>query len=1842
MNLVLKIGCLLFFPTVCFLQPVADFDASNTQGCGALQVVFIDKSTTTGPAIVSWKWDLSGLFSDKQNPGRIFDKPGSYTVCLTVTDAAGNTSSTCKQNYIVIYEKPEPNFIISENQGCAPVEITFTDLSTSPNGEVVEWTWDIGGSANVFNTINPDIIIKSVYSFAGLYSMSLKVKDDKGCEATISKKDLLTIFSVPQPALQKTYLTSCELPWQVKMENLNIDANASYRWDFGNGQTFNGPVPPVAVFDKKGSYDLTLIIHKGNCTDTIFLKDYINTNPKKEISFEKPDYCLGDPVTFRDDSELGADSVRWEFGDGMISSDKTPSHIYTQAGCYTIKLYRWRGNCRDTIVRSCVNVIQTPEPNLKIDNQFSCLIPINVNAKGLSAGGYQWKLTGLGPSQTGDKDSVSFLINKFGTYNLDITFTSPAGCTIKLARNIEIKKFEANLPLQDVGGCVPYEVSLGDSVVTEVPITKYQWIVGNPAIFTSLQKNPTFMLNTVGRYDVRLIVTNAYGCKDTVDRKSFVLGGTPPVTDFIASPIDDCLNIERNFSQNCSPNADYWVWDFGDGNSATGPNVSHSYGMPGIFDITLVALHNGCASSITKPALIKVLEPVSNYEILYQCDDPNTVKLNNLSVGADSLYWEIFTGTGRDTIRDSILSAYTFPGRGKYTIKIFSKSFDTGCIHERLDTVFITDPVALYTPDTTRGCVPLMIFFENNSIDAAYSAFTFGGPDTLTTNSFTYTEGGIQTPPMLLVSDIHGCRDSFVYNGTFMANAIDPIAIFPDIVCVPQTISIHHSSRDSFSVINEIRWLIKGDTFLTDTLSLKIEAADYSDISLWVKDTWGCSDSIFIKDAMQGVLLQTGFTSDTLGCTTQEVLFVPSGNNANTNGYKWNFGDGSTDSTGITRHKFDAEGIYDICLTLYDIRGCENTHCEPSWIDVKDPVAAFSGEPLFETCPPLLTKFTNASSFAIAYQWDFGDQSGISFVTDPSHIYFEPDTFDVSLVAIRSESCRDTFVIKEYVTVLGPKGTFDFDIESGCTPLQVKFSATSDDYYRYYWDYGNGVIDSSLLLQNADEKTIQYDKPGTYLPKLIISDNAGCKRNFAKDEILVNEIKLNVIQDPEPLCGLPAGIQINHQTTSTSQATYYRWLFENVGDTLQFTGYDVSPVFSAYGNYSMLLIASTDNCTDTLFIADFAGVHPKPAVGFSFDVKNCQYNEMQFTNQTNIALGSIASYLWKIQGTTLSDTDARFTFQTSGNYPITLKATSDAGCIDSSYQLVEVLPNNMVKAANDTLICLGDSAVLFANIFPANANAATTWKLGQNVLCSGCKQVQVFPTDTTTYLYTVINDNGCISADSMTVRVAPVLAPEITLLDDTILCKGVLATLGILDYNPAYQYEWVNFDPKDCMNNCQSIQINPQQPGYFTAIVRNSYGCLGRDSIYVDVESTIEDFLVDEKFICEDSITLLSAFNVSTIKWTKGNEVLCAGCDTLQVKPTAKTTYTVYVTSDNGCPYSDDITVNILSPNMIDAGQDRQLCLGETLTINGSGFGQSTWSTNGQIQGSGLNFSTLPGQSNFYVLTSSLDECTLTDSMYTEVITKALIQAIGDTVCYGDEAMTSADGLAFKYVWKAGNKVLGSDKELQFVPDSSIWLKAIGTRTTCIPDTQDVFVFVHPKIEYRLLKEKYTLYFNSKIKVEADFDPNQTGYGYQWTPATGMDCDQCPEPVIREIPQSTLYNLVVTDETSACTASYDISVKLIEKCSAEGYYIPNIIYMNGSQSNQLFFTKSANPEEFRSIAISDRWGSIVYKSEGIDEVWDGKMNGRDLESGVYTYVVTAFCPESDELYHFAGDLTILR
>jgi len=135
----------------------------------------------------------------------------------------------------------------------------------------------------------------------------------------------------------------------------------------------------------------------------------------------------------------------------------------------------------------------------------------------------------------------------------------------------------------------------------------------------------------------------------------------------------------------------------------------------------------------------------------------------------------------------------------------------------------------------------------------------------------------------------------------------------------------------------------------------------------------------------------------------------------------WDFGDGSTSTDVNPSHIFGATGTFNVRLIAIDTTTCNRTDTLTFPITVFSiPSAGFSFSPIpAEENKP--TNFTNFSSGAISYLWDFGDGK-TSDQANPTHQYNATGTYKTCLIAINAAGCRDTFCLDVPAIILPELG----------------------------------------------------------------------------------------------------------------------------------------------------------------------------------------------------------------------------------------------------------------------------------------------------------------------------------------------------------------------------------------------------------------------------------------------------------------------------------------------------------------------------------------------------------------------------------------------------------------------------------------------------------------------------------------------------------------------------------------------------------------------------------------------------------------------------------------------------
>ena len=228
-----------------------NFYANSTKGCLPFVVKFYNSSSPTNG--ISYNWNFgNGASSQVNEPTITYNDAGQYTVSLIISDGI-NIDTLVMNNYITVYNNPEPNFeIINKNIGCVPYTVQFKDITSIGNSQIVYWNWDFG-DGQVNNLQNPN----HIFNYQNIFDVSLFVIDFYGCKGTTVKNKFIET-SKPKVYFSSSDSVECDGDLNAKFNSSAIGIpDFEYYWDFGDGYLSNNQ-NPTHYYNQTGIYDVKL------------------------------------------------------------------------------------------------------------------------------------------------------------------------------------------------------------------------------------------------------------------------------------------------------------------------------------------------------------------------------------------------------------------------------------------------------------------------------------------------------------------------------------------------------------------------------------------------------------------------------------------------------------------------------------------------------------------------------------------------------------------------------------------------------------------------------------------------------------------------------------------------------------------------------------------------------------------------------------------------------------------------------------------------------------------------------------------------------------------------------------------------------------------------------------------------------------------------------------------------------------------------------------------------------------------------------------------------------------------------------------------------------------------------------------------------------------------------------------------------------------------------------------------------------------------------------------------------------------------------------------------------
>jgi gliding motility-associated-like protein len=550
------------------------------------------------------------------NALRYFWSNGATTPSITVSPTTTTTywvqiqDTQCMgapDSVTLFVSNPVPDFSFTEV--CEGTSVTFVNNSTTDLDTVTSWSWNFGDN-NTSNVKNPT----HTYSSGGNYNVTLTMNTSLGCTETLTKP----LVNHPFPVAAFTASNVCEGKNAVFTDNstITIDNISLWSWAFGDGN-FSQLQSPVHLYADTGAYNVQLIVNSSfGCADTTSNTVVVYLSPV--AAFTTQNECMGVDLQFQNNSSSGAGiSYDWNFGDNNISNIQSPSHSYNTDGNYNTQLIVTTVNgCADTASQQ-VTVYPLPQSSFTFQNVCDGVTMNFNNTSNIASGtfGSNWD---FGDGNTVNQQSPSHLYADSGSYTVKLVLTSGFNCTDSISQNVRVY-FQpvADFMLQNV--CFGTAVDFADNSYVSPDIT-YNWnfddgTSGNTA-------NPSHPYSTADSFNVELLVTTAYGCKDSITKLAVVY--PQPRPQFSAQ--DVCFGVPTVFNNQStiqSGSIQQHDWDFGDGDISNQQNPSHLYANTGTYQIELKLTSDlGCTDSLQKTFTVFPL-PTATSSSTIACYDEN-------------------------------------------------------------------------------------------------------------------------------------------------------------------------------------------------------------------------------------------------------------------------------------------------------------------------------------------------------------------------------------------------------------------------------------------------------------------------------------------------------------------------------------------------------------------------------------------------------------------------------------------------------------------------------------------------------------------------------------------------------------------------------------------------------------------------------------------------------------------------------------------------------------------------------------------------------------------------------------------------------------------------------------------------------------------------------------------------------------------------------------------------------------------------------------------------------------------------------------------------------------------
>ena len=929
------------------------------------------------------------------------------------------------------------------------------------------------------------------------------------------------------------------------------------------------------------------------------------------------------------------------------------------------------------------------------------------------------------------------------------------------------------------------------------------------------------------------------------------------------------------------------------------------------------------------------------------------------------------------------------------------------------------------------------------------------------------------------------------------------------------------------------------------------------------------------------------------------------------------------------------------------------TALTPSWIN----------PPTQKRCVNEPIQFNSTTiSFApvIKTYWNFGDGPFIDSVNaNPIHTYTAAGNYTVTQRVLGADGCEETNT--QQITI-GSKPVASFSIADSCVGNTIQFTSTATNVFgninSWYWDFDNAGATSGI--QNP---STTYNSPGIKNVLFYVQSDLGCGSDtLVKPIRLYARPTLNFSFTDSVCLGSPTNF--NGQVVSSGDpVNNWNWDFGG-GNTAN----TQNPIFTfaTAGFHTVTLTGSSTSPTGCLSpaVTKQVFVVDKPRAAIKA-INICQGSNVQLLDSSYTLDGlPITAWWWDLgNGNFSTQQNPSTTYPTAGIFNIQLVVWNSKGCKSDTLRPTINVFAKPIPAFSISDSCVNNS-IQFTDLSSTSSGSINSWYWWLD----NAGQTSTLQNPSSTYStpgiknikFVAKSNEGCAS-DTLFKSIKIYDRPVINFNFTDSVCFGSPTNFnGIItsSADPVVRWNW-NFGGSNTATT-QSASFTFATPGLHTVSLQASttgvnscQSTLVQKNVFVvdKPKAAIKKFAGCQSVATQiqDSSYTLDGLPVTGWWWDLGN-----GNFSTQQNPVVNYSTTgivniqLVVWNSKGCK-SDTLktSIKVYAPPVADFTFSEPQCNSTSIQFTDltpaadTSINSWTWVHNTNIFSSQQNpTQSFPTGTNSVTLTvSSAAGCNAAPITKSFVIkTKPSINMNFSDACKFADINFSANetGTTIGIVswhWSFGDgsaNQQGNPVTHVYNANGAYPVTLYGISTEgCSSDT---------------ISRPINIYgTNANAGPDIIAAPNQPiqlnasgGISYQWTPATGLNNPSIPNPVASNASDIVYYLRASTPE--GCESFDTLSIKIYK---GPEIYVPTAFTPNADGINDVFRVRAVGITGFEYLSVFNRYGELVFKTNDPNKGWDGRVKGKEQETGNFVWIVSARDYLGNKIFK-KGSLLLIR